>query len=311
MLLYSAAAAQGGSVPGFPPQANVSSFGLSFAQTGRRFSYGDFAEPRRARAGRALRLSLGGSAGEVGDLLSFPFRKPGTTALFVLGTAALISVDRQSTAFYQDKIIPALDGFSLPPLFTSNFFSPDSQYLLAGVGLTYAGGLAFNDERAQTAALLSGKAIAYSYLTSQLILKPLFGRLRPIDDLSGGGGPSGDFTDNPWDFGHRDGIPFTSAAYGTSMPSFHFTHYFAAARVYAGIYDNNFWPYLAAGVLAASEARGHHHWVSDMVAGSVIGIGIGNLVLNRYEERKNGLEGAVVMPVVSSQGVGFSVSMEF
>ena len=95
------------------------------------------------------------------------------------------------------------------------------------------------------------------------------------------------------------------------MPSFHLTQYFAVARVYAGIYDNNVVPYLLASALTASNIRGHHHWVSDMVAGAAIGIGIGSLILNQYEDRKYSADGGVLLPVVSSSGLGFSFSMEF
>ncbi len=299
----------------FSSQSAPTAFGLIPGTDNRRFTYLDFGESRGDKALRTFRLALDDIPGEVGQILSFPFRKPRDTALFALGVTALISVDRQTTAFWQDKVEPAFDGFGasspLYPGLTSLGISTESQYLLTGLGLSYAGGIAFNDERSQTAALLSAKAIGYSYLTSQLILKPLFGRMRPIDDLSSGSGPSGDFTDDPWDFGNRDGIPWRGGAFGTAMPSFHFTQYFAVARVYAGIYDNNVAPYLAAGVLAASNIRGHHHWVSDMAAGAAIGIGIGNLVLNNYEDRKTGLDGATFMPVVSSGSMGLTWSMEF
>ncbi len=289
-------------------------FGLGNDEA-RRFTYGDFAETRPERAARTFRLAMADMPGEVGEMLSFPFREPGQTALFALGIGALVAVDRPTTIFWQDRIIPIFEDFALPDLglgLGRYGISNESEYLLAGIGLTYMGGVAFNDERAQTAALLSGKAIAYSYLTSQIILKPLFGRLRPVDNLSTFTGDPGDYTTDPFDFGHSTGFNPSPTTRGTAMPSFHLTHYFAAARVYAGIYDNNVLPYLAAGVLTVSNIRGHHHWVSDMVAGAAIGYGIGSLVLNNYEERKSAADRrGLLLPVVSSQGVGFSFSMEF
>ncbi len=299
---------------GFSTQSAPTSFGLGLVAQERRFSYGQFAESRGERAARTFRLAMSDIPGEVGQMLSFPFREPGKTALFALGVGALISVDRTTTIFWQDQVSPVFDGFALPPLvpaLTSRGISNESQYLLAGLGATYLGGLAFNDERAQTAALLSGKAIAYSYLTSQIILKPIFGRLRPVENLSTFTGTDPDRTTDPWAFGHSSGISFGAEIHGTSMPSFHLTQYFAVARVYAGIYDNNVLPYLVAGALTASNIRGHRHWVSDMVAGAAIGIGIGSLILNQYEERKNLSDGGVFMPVVSSQGVGFAYTIEF
>ncbi len=299
----------------FASQSAPVSFGLGLDPAGRRFSFADTGESRGEKAGRTFRLALADIPGEVGQIVSFPFREPGKTGLFALGIGALVAVDRQTTAFWQDHVEPAFDAITLPPplypALTDLGISTESQYLLTGLGLSYAGGVAFNDERAQTAALLSAKAIGYSYLTSQVILKPLFGRMRPVYNLSAGGGPTGDFTDDPWDFGNTIGIPWSGGAYGTAMPSFHFTQYFAVARVYAGLYDNDVVPYLAAGALAAANIRGHHHWVSDMVAGSAIGIGIGSLVLNNYEDRKNSADRGFVMPIVSSSSVGFTYSVDF
>lgn len=277
----------------------------------RRFSYRSALETRPEKAARTFRLALGGIPSELGQIVSFPVRNPKTAAAFVLGTAALISVDRQTTAFWQDKVEPAFSGFSLPPLLASRNISAETQYVIATIGLTYAGGLAFNNERAQTAALLSTKAIAYSYITTQLILKPVFGRLRPVSNLSTFTGDPDIYTTDPWDFGHGGGIPWTGGAYATSMPSYHFTQYFALARVYSGIYDNKFWPYLAAGVISVANIRGHNHWVSDMVAGAVIGTGIGNLILNNYENRKTAQDGLVIIPTVSRNSIGLAITMEF
>ncbi len=278
----------------------------------RRFTYNDTGETRPQKAARTFRLALGGIPGELGDLVTFPIRDPKSTALFLLGTAALISVDRQTTIYWKTKVEPVFGAFFFPRLSTIPYVSQETEYLIATLGLTYVGGLAFNDERAQTAALLSTKAIAYSYVTTQLILKPLFGRLRPVPNLANFSGDPGEFTTNPWDFGYGGGnIPWTGGAYATSMASFHFTQYFAMARVYSGVYDNKFWPYLAAGVISASNIRGHNHWVSDMVAGAVIGTAIGNLILNNYEQRKDRQNNLFIIPSVSRDSIGIALTMEF
>lgn len=153
----------------------------------------------------------------------------------------MILADRPITTFYQDTIEPAVGDFQLPPIQVPeplSFLSNESRYLVAGLAGSYALGLAFNDERAQTAAVLAGKAVAYSYLTSHLLLKSITGRNRPVPNLSSFEGDPSDFTTDPLDFGNFHGVSFESAAYGTAMPSFHVTHYFAVARVYAGVYDN-------------------------------------------------------------------------
>lgn len=276
----------------------------------RRFTYYDLGETRLEKAGRTFRLSMGGMGDEALALFTFPFRDPKTTAVFLLGTAALISVDRQTTAFWQDNVEPIFDGLKLPA--SSGPISTESKIVLGGIGLTYAAGLAFNDERAQTAALLSTKAIFYSYVTSQVVLKPIFGRLRPVPKLTGTApGRYGNFTTDPWDFGHSKGIPWAGGAYATAMPSFHFTQYFAVARVYSGVYDNYLVPYTLAGLISAVNIRGHRHWVSDMVAGAVIGTGIGNLVLNQYENRRNLDTSSYLVPIVSRDGIGFQFSATF
>ncbi len=278
----------------------------------RRFTYETFGETRFEKGARTFKLALGGIPGEMGDLVTFPLRDPKTTAIFLLGPAALISVDRQTKTYWQDKVEPVFDGFALPRLFDVNNISQETQFVIATVGLTYLGGLAFNDERAQTAALLSTKAIAYSYVATQLILKPIFGRLRPVPNLSTFTGNPGEYTTNPWEFGYGNGkVPWTGGAYATSMPSYHFTQYFAMARVYAGVYDNNFWPYVAAGVISVANIRGHNHWVSDMVAGAVIGTGIGNLILNNYENRRNTQNNLFIIPSVSRNSFGLAMTMEF
>lgn len=311
-LLLPASAASAETNLTFSSFSGPVNFGLGIPSE-RRFTYYDFNETRGEKALRTLQLSMGGIGGEVWDMVTFPVRDPKTTALFLLGTAALISVDRQTTEFWQDSVEPAFDGFTLPDLgFGPSWMSTESQYVLAGIGLTYAGGLAFNDERAQTAALLSVKAIGYSYLASQVILKPIFGRLRPEDNLSSTtGSGTYPFTTDPWQFGHTSGIPFTGGAEATSMPSFHFTQYFAVARVYSGVYDNYLIPYALAGLISAVNIRDHNHWVSDMVAGAVIGTGIGNLVLNRYEDRKNDFDNGMLIPLVSQNAVGVQFVKSF
>jgi hypothetical protein len=279
----------------------------------RRFEYYDLGETRGEKAARTFKLSMSGMGMELGQIFTFPFRDPKTTGAFLLGTAALIAVDRQTTEWWQDEVEPIFDDFTIPQS-RSGPISVESKIVLGAVGLTYAGGVAFNDERAQTAALLSAKAIGYSYAVSQVVLKPIFGRLRPIDGLSGcdPNADHGDLTCDPWDFGHGGGnIPWAGGVHATSMPSFHFTQYFAVARVYSGVYDNYWIPYTAAGLMSAVNIRGHNHWVSDMVAGALIGTGIGNVILNNYDERKGGADNAYLIPIVSSDGVGFSFSMTF
>ena len=170
-------------------------------------------------------------------------------------------------------------------------------------------GVALNDEKSQTAAVLATKAVASSYLTTHLILKSAIGRNRPVQNLSGFEGDPGDFTTNPLDFGNYHGVDLLTTAYGTAMPSFHTTLYFSVARVYAGVYDNYWVPYSLAGVLFASNIRGHRHWVSDMVAAAFIGTAIGEVVLDGYYGSKG--RSSSITPYATNEDVGVYFSKSF
>lgn len=273
-----------------------------FAETG---------EARFDKAGRVFLDSMAGIGDELTDIFTYPFREPANFAVYAAGIGALTLVDRQTTIFYQDEIEARIADFDLPrPDFLPRGITVDAFYLGAMVAGTYAYGLAANDERAQVAAMLSTKAVAYSYLTSHLILKTGFGRRRPVKNLSTHTGPTGVFTTSPFDFFQSSGVHFDPHPDATSMPSFHFTMYFSTARIYSGVYDNYWVPYGVAAILAAQSAEGHNHWVSDMVAGALIGTGIGNVILDNYADRRGGTF-ATVMPYASANGAGLGVHMAF
>jgi len=267
-------------------------------------------EYRFEKAERVFVESLSGIGQDLFDIASFPVRDPVTFGAYTLGVAALTFVDTPTTTLYQKTILPIGEKINLPKPFDIPYLTTDEQYIGLGIAGTYAYGLAANDERAQVAALLSGKAVIYSYLTSHVLLKAAFGRLRPVIDLENHTGPTGVFTTNPFDFFKGSGVHLDSNAHGTGMPSFHFTLYFATARVYSGVYDNYVIPYGIAAALALNSAEGHNHWVSDMAAGALIGTGIGNVVLNNYDDRKREKYGTV-MPIVSSQGIGLGYHLSF
>lgn len=284
----------------------------------------DTGENRFQKAGRVIRETMGGPGvwgKEIAEIGLFPFREPVIAGAAALGVGAIVANDYKITSFYQDQIEPAFDWFTPDRLFTPGPNAPEivrgisieDQYILLGMGLTYAYGFAFNDERAQAAAILSAKAITYSYLTTQIVLKPIFGRLRPMPGLSSFTGTEADaraqdYSTSPYVFGKAPGIQLTGRL-GTAFPSYHYTQYFAIARVYSGVYDNSWVPYALAGVAAVSNIRGHNHWVSDMVAGAVVGTVIGQTVLNSYSERR-GLN-VSVMPSLSTKSVGATFQMHF
>lgn len=275
-------------------------------------SFGNAIESRFDTSAGILEDALFTIDDDLIGIFRYPLDNPETTGLFLLGIGALVLADVPMTSLYQDEIEPVFEDFRLPTLDVPepiSFLSNESRFLMAGLAGSYVLGVALNDERSQMAAILAGKAVAYSYLTSHVFLKSAIGKNRPVQNLSTFAGDTGEFTTDPLDFGNYHGISLDSAAYGTAMPSFHVTQYFAVARVYSGIYDNYVIPYGAAGVLFASNIRGHRHWVSDMVAGALIGTAIGGVVLDGHS--KNTEPPLSVAPYILDDGVGIYLSKNF
>lgn len=250
---------------------------------------------RGTRAGAVLKHAAGNVGTELVGIARIPVDFKKETAWALAGVGALMLVDRPVTEFYQDEIEPIFGDFALPEHPLSEKASDlglanEDVWLLTGVGGLYGYGLVADDTRAQQAAVLSAKAIAYSYLTSQIVLKTAFGRNRPYSDLSSRGAneTDGTFTTDPFDFGNQSGIKLKPDAKGTAMPSYHFTQYFAVAHVVSRSYDNSWVPYGLAGLLSASNIRGHRHWVSDMAAGTLLGIGIGEVLWRSNQDFAEG-----------------------
>lgn len=257
-------------------------------------------------AGRAgvLTESLRQIPDDVVRIVRYPMDNPEASKMAALGVGALILLDKPITKFYQNHIETPLSGFRVPasPLEKRGngaITGGTDGWLLLGVGGTYLGGLVADDEKMQQAGLQSAKAIAYSYVASQVLLKSITGRKRPIS-WAGNGRPDGVFTDDPYRFGNFHAPSFNrGSADGTAMPSFHFTMFFAVAKVYQRTYDNYWIPYSLATVGLASNIQGHKHWVSDMVAGALVGTLIGSAVTeDTYSKNK----AVSVVPYMDGRG---------
>jgi PAP2 superfamily len=257
---------------------------------------------------------------DIGDDLKgialYPVDHPKPALYSLLGVAGLVAVDKPVTRYWQDKVEPAFNGYNIkaPKFMTKtgiNNAGGVDGWLMLGIGGSWVLGAALDDQRSQLAALLSVKAAAYSVLVSQLVLKSLTGRLRPDPNLSN---PTGQqpYTTNPYAFGHFH-HPFLGAnQYGTAMPSFTFTLYFAVARVYSRVYDNYWIPYGLAAAALTSNIRGHHHWVSDMVAGSLVGTMIGSVVADNALGDDGGKQtDSMVVPIVSPEMTGLAWLRQF
>ena len=252
------------------------------------------------------------------DLLGIvraPFDSPDAARDYALILGGLILTDKYTTEFYQDHIEDQFDIVSLPTINGGNFpsgFSESDRYLVLGLGGAYAGSLIASDAKGQAAALLSAKAMTYSYITSQVILKTLFGRNRPHRYLSNCGN-AGEviepgFTCDNLDFGNERDNVFKAGGVATAMPSFHATMLFSVARVYQQTYGDYLVPYSVAAILFANDGKGHNHWMSDLFLGGIIGTVIGDVVTDNFFGDNKDLS---VVPIVNNESQGMALSYRF
>jgi membrane-associated phospholipid phosphatase len=262
--------------------------------------------------GSLWRETFGTMPADVRGIVTYPIDNPRQFGKAVAGIGLLVLLDKPLTELYQSTIEKFFSHFALPQAPWSKpsiGIVSEDVWLLSGIAGSYIYGSLAHDDRARRAALLSSKAIFYSFVTSQLVLKTVFSRKRPYPDLNHPSGDPGLYTGNPYDFFEWHGSFLSLLRSSRSMPSYHFSEYLSVARVYSGIYNNSPVPYYIAGVLAVSNIQGHHHWVSDMVAGSAIGYGIGSLILKNDREWRVGHMQA--MPVIGPDSAGINLSMQF
>lgn len=248
---------------------------------------------------------------EIKDIAKAPFDNPKESVKWGLLIAGLVAVDKPITQYYQQHVEPSL-GWKLDSI--NPTFPGADGYIVYGLGVHYFGSVMVGDEKGQQVSLMAGKAMAYSAVFTHLILKPLFGRNRPSSDLASCPAVTAPYTCDPSDFGHHYAPSLGPVQYGSAMPSFHFTMYFSVARVYQLAYDNYWLPYGLAALAATSNIEGHKHWVSDMVAGSALGILIGTQVYKHsyhgpYGERRRLTK--MVLPILDANRVGIDVIYRF
>ncbi len=247
------------------------------------------------------------------EIFMYPYEHSEDTWYYLAGLGGLILVDKPVTAYYQDKIEPIFAGHKLKFPSWAKFW-PDRAaegYITLGVTSSYLVGMALNDARLQQSALLAGKASVYSILISHLTIKTLLARKRPVANLSSGEGESRDYTTNPFAFGYYHAPSLQSGKqYGTAMPSLHYTDFFAVAKVYQKMYGNYWVPYSLLAIALTSNIQGHKHWVSDMVAGAVIGTLIGDVITDHVLQDDN-KSSTMILPTISGDEVGLSLNYQF
>jgi hypothetical protein len=232
-------------------------------------------------------------------IINRPLNNPNLTANGVK-LFAMIVTDYQTTKFFQDHIEPldvhVRSVISFPSLYPNvpvlgKWGRGVDGWMYTGVTAMYAAGVLTGHEKMQEAGILTTKAVVESYVVSHIILKTLVARHRPARPLGDYSQTDRDsqypFVHSPLDFFNFH-VPYLhSDAYGTGFPSYHATMFFAFASVNAKVFDNKWIPYGLATTALLYDIRGHNHWVSELVAGAVIGEFIGKVVYENYHERRN------------------------
>lgn len=233
------------------------------------------------------------------QIVQRPIQNPNLTAN-AIKAFALVTTDYQTTKYFQQHIEP-LDEYirpyiSFPTLFPQTpvlkrWARGVDGYMYTGVAGMYAAGFLIGNEKMQEAGALTTKAVVESYIVSHLVLKTVFARHRParlLGELGTDHDSNYPFVQSPLDFFNFH-VPYLhSNAYGTGFPSYHATMFFAFASTMSRVYDNRLIPYSLATTALLYDIRGHNHWVSELVAGAVIGNFIGKVVYENHQKAKQG-----------------------
>ena len=208
-------------------------------------------------------------------------------AAFAGGTALVYSQDDEIRDFFQGNQTETKDKLA------KYVFDPlGSWYLVPIFGSLYLYGLAAKNPEAETAALVTGKAIIISGAYA-VVIKQVFQRKGPYDA-------------KPPDAGYWGG-PFNGFQYN-SFPSGHTTLAFSAAAAISTFYKDKLWigitSYSLATMVGVSRIYDNNHWASDVVAGAVLGYAIGKLVANKQRKQSH----FSFLPYSNGWATGISIS---
>jgi membrane-associated phospholipid phosphatase len=177
------------------------------------------------------------------------------------------------------------------------FFDPlTTWYFAAMAGGMYFYGLTAGNPEAETAALLTTKAVVITAAYSTL-LKGAFQRERP-------------FEGNPPDPDQWHG-PLAGFKHG-AFPSRHASMSFAAAAALSSYYNDHVWVgitgYTLATLVSLSQLHEDQHWASDVLAGAALGYAIGKLVANNNRKAPSKV---AFQPAFDSRIAGVAISFTF
>ena len=144
------------------------------------------------------------------------------------------------------------------------------KYMISVPVLVYAGGFLSDNSDIQNTGLKLTQAVFYSGLIT-VFIKELAGRSRPYLNE-----------------GKNHFKPFSFSEDRRSFFSGHSSTTFAFSTVMANEVDNLAWKifwYGAAGTVAGSRIYHDQHWLSDTIAGALVGYAIGNFVSRQARKR--------------------------
>jgi membrane-associated phospholipid phosphatase len=208
--------------------------------------------------------------------------------LFSLEVAAVVGIGTADRTLRHD----VLRGPNATESNLAETFRPLGTYASFGVlGGVYLGGVIAHDARAQETALdgLIASAIAAGVITP--VLKEVTGRSRPASHK-----------------GTYDFHPFSGNA---SFPSGEATQAFAVGAVIAAEYPNvwvEILSYGLAGIVGFARMREDAHFASDVLAGALIGNGVGRAVV-RINKRLRAR--VAVAPLISPHAHGLTLVTGF
>lgn len=207
----------------------------------------------------------------------------GGVTLLIAGTGVLL--DHQLKNHLQNEPETELGKFA------GHFERFGAEYSFGVIAAFYAGGLATGnarDKRIGEDAPIS--SVVAGGIT--LVLKASLGRSRPDTD--------------------RGTFNFSPFGGGRSFPSGHTTQAFAVASVIAAHYDDNPWidtaAYGVAALVGVSRMNHNKHYLSDVLAGAIIGHVVGRAVVHSRPIVRDRL---AWMPVVRCNFVGLSGNFDF
>lgn len=239
-------------------RAGVAALGLGWAATACHAEQPVAPAPSAAQDGRAL-------GADEGKLMQDGWQRDVALGLGLVLISA--TLDRSGQDFAQDhggkggvKTLANL-GNALPLL------------ALGGAGLAAVGSSDPRLSRTGWAAVQAGGAS----VLGGLALKHAIGRARPDSP----GASPGDF------FSDRD------ARGDSSMPSIHAAAMWGAVTPFAKEYDQP-WLYGVAALTNFARVAKNKHWVSDTVAGSLLGYGLGTLAW-RWNRQQSGVVSSLVV----------------